>query len=54
MDHMEVNTCNPYFCHIRSSMRPSMKPGLYKVYILLQRRDGSTSIEAATCECAAG
>lgn len=53
MDYMEVNTRNPKYCHIRSNMRPSMKPGLYKVYILLQKKNEITSVEVATCECAA-
>ena len=53
MDYMAVNTHNPNFCHIRSNMRPSMKPGLYKVYIILRKKIGSRSVEVATCECAA-
>ena len=38
IDYMEVNTRNPNFCHIRSNMRPSMKPGLYKVYTFYGRK----------------
>ena len=53
MEFMEVNTHNPDYCHIRSNMKPSMKPGLYKVYFLLHKEDGVTSVEVATCECAA-
>jgi len=35
-------------------MTPSMKPGLYHVYILLGREGEVATIHAATCECAAG
>lgn len=35
-------------------MKLSMKTGVYKVYILLQKKTGVTSVEVATCECAAG
>ena len=31
-----------------------MKQELYHVYILLDNRDGLTSIQTASCECAAG
>ena len=51
---LEVNTCHPEFCHVRSTMKPSMKPGCYQVYILLARNGGVTSVQSAKCECAAG
>ena len=35
-------------------MTPSMKQGLYNVYILFRNQGGLGSIEMATCECAAG
>ena len=55
MDYMEVNTHNPNFLpHIKEQHRPFIKPRLYKVYILLQKKDEITSVEVATCECAAG
>ena len=34
-NHLEVNYKHPLFCHVRCSMTPSMKPGVYHVYILL-------------------
>lgn len=51
---LEVNTCHPEFCHVCSTMKPSMKPECYQVYILLARNGGVTSVQSATCECAAG
>ena len=54
MDQMEINTRHPEFCHVKCCMNPSMKPGVYHVYILL-RRDGEVgNVCTATCECAAG
>ena len=51
----EINTRNPHFCHVHCQMTPSMKKGLYKVYILLGcEEDIVTNIHVATCECAAG
>ena len=39
----------------QSVMKPSMKPGTYNVWLMLQRNDmGYASILRATCECAAG
>ena len=32
-----MNTQNPNFCHVRCMMKPSMKSGIYKVYILLNK-----------------
>ena len=54
IDNIEVNVKNPEYCHIRSSMKPSMKPGSYKVWILLGRVGPFATIQQATCECAAG
>ena len=51
---MEVNCRHPQFCHVRCQMTPSMKQGLYHVYILLGREGGMAMIRTATCECAAG
>ena len=48
---IEINAINPDYCHVRSTMKPSMKQGSYLVYILLQK---PASIVRATCECAAG
>ena len=36
-------------------MKPSMKPGSYQVWIMLQRDDlGYATVKCATCQCAAG
>ena len=51
---LEVNTHHPELCHVRSNMRPSMKPGSYVVYVLLARNGQATSVMSATCDCAAG
>lgn len=54
IDRVEVNNNNPDYCHIRSNMKPSMKPGSYSVWILLGRVGPYATIQHATCECAAG
>ena len=51
---LEVNCHNPHYCHVRSAMKPSMKVGTYKVYLLLGRTGNFATVVAATCECAAG
>ena len=51
---MEINFRHPKFCHVRCQVTPSMKQGLYHVYILLGREGEVATIRAATCECAAG
>ena len=53
IDSTEVNIHNPLYVHIRSSMKPSMKQGNYRVWILLQREDDLATVRS-TCECAAG
>ena len=37
---LEINLQHPQFCHVRCQMTPSMKQGLYHVYILLGRERG--------------
>lgn len=55
MTSLSFNDCNPDYCHVRCDMRPSMKAGSYRVYLLLKKESsGSGSICRATCECAAG
>ena len=54
MEELGINTHNPNFCHVRYLMKPSMKSGKYKVYILLRRDGEFATIAKATCECAAG
>ena len=51
---IEINFRHPLFCHVKCQMTPSMKKGVYKVYILLQRQDNLGAISVATCDCAAG
>ena len=55
IENLEVNVNHPLYCHVRSTMKPSMKAGSYHVGVLLGR-DGEvvSSVLAATCECAAG
>ena len=54
LDEINVNIKNPMFCHVRASIKPSMKAGVYRVYLLLQSDEGLASIISATCQCAAG
>lgn len=52
---ISVNTQHPLFCHVKSTMKPSMKPGSYQVWIMLQGDDlGYATVLLATCQCAAG
>ena len=54
-DNIEVNMKHPNYCHIKCSVKPSMKQGIYHVYMLLQRNgEHGTTIVAATSECAEG
>jgi hypothetical protein len=50
IDVVEINYLNPQYCHVRSSMKPSMKPGLYCVWILLGKVGRFATIKCATCE----
>ena len=54
LQEMELNTKHPFYCHIRCTMTPSMRAGVYKVYILLGREGEFATICSATCECSAG
>lgn len=54
MDQLEVNACNLSFCHLCCLMKPSMKTGTYRVYILLGKDGIHAKIVNASCECAAG
>ena len=51
---LKVNCHNRHYCHVRSAMKPSMKVGTYKVYLLLGRTGNFATVVAATCEYAAG
>lgn len=54
LEQLSVNINNPKYCHVRATMKPSMKTGVYHVYLLLESVEGLASILSATCECAAG
>lgn len=51
---LEGNISHPQFCHIQCQMTPSMKAGMYKVYLLLKNEFNYATIVSATCQCAAG
>ena len=55
MEQLQVNVNSTQFCHVKCRMTPSMKPGKYEVYVLLERDTGNfAKISLATCDCAAG
>ena len=54
LEELQVNTNHPEYCHVQCNMKPSMKAGIYRVYILLRREGNLAKICSATCECAAG
>ena len=54
LDRLEVNRQHPQYCHVRCNMTPSMKVGLYHVYMLLGKEGELAVIKKATCECASG
>ena len=46
---LEVNYRNPTFCHVRCTMKPSMKDGSYSMYVLLEKSTQyTTTIRHAT------
>lgn len=51
---IEVNLENPLYCHVQSTMTPSMKRGSYHLWLLLGRNGDFASVLSATCECVAG
>ena len=55
VDKIEVNTHNPDYCFVQCVVTPSMKPGSYKVNLLLRcGPDGYGEVKTASCQCAAG
>ena len=55
LDQLTVNINNLKYSHVHAAMKPSMKTGVYHVYMLLQSDDkGLASILSATCAFAAG
>ena len=51
VDHLEINYRHRQFCHVRCKMVPSMKPGLYHVYMVLGKEGEFATIKKATCNC---
>ena len=51
---MEVNIAHPAYCHMCCMMKPSMKAGLYHVYLLLGWEGELATICSATCERSVG
>ena len=45
---------NPNHCHVWVAIKPSMKDGLYRVYVLIGCDGDVAVICCATCECVAG
>ena len=58
LNKLEIQTLHPGYAFVRSSVIPSMRSGMYKVKLVLQKRLINEklvgSIHEATCECAAG
>ena len=55
LDSIEFNGNNPMYFHIRCKATPSMRSGIYNVYILLKREGRLVdAISRATCQFAAG
>ena len=54
VDKIEVNAQNHFFCFVRCVVTPSMKPGSYKVNLVLSCENGYGRIKRASCQCAAG
>ena len=53
LEGIEVNINHPLYCRVRCTIKPSMKSGVYRVYMLLQRDGELATIYSAICECAA-
>ena len=54
LQEMEVNTKHPSYCHVRCTMTPSMRAGVYKVYLLLGQDGKLATICSATCDAVQG
>ena len=54
IESIEVNVHKPLYVHVRLSMKPLMKQGSYRVWILLHQDDDLDTVTSATCECAGG
>lgn len=53
ISQIEVNLENPMYCHVRSTMSPSMKQGNSPMAVAGKNGDFSVVL-SATCECVAG
>ena len=54
ISQLEINHRHPELCHVCCRIMPSMKPGVYTVYLLLGKVGELATIQRATCDCAAG
>jgi len=54
IERIQVNLKHPQFCHVKSHVQPSMKQGMYEVYVLLRVAGECGEVASATCDCAAG
>ena len=54
LEEIQINTNNPEYCHVQCKIKPSMKVGVYNVYVLLGKEGELACIHTATCGCAAG
>ena len=54
IERIQVNLKHPQFCHVKSYVQPSMKQGMYEVYVLLCVAGECEEVASATCDCAAG
>ena len=54
LQELQINTNNHFFCHVQCTTSPSMKAGIGKVYLLLEKEGDLATICLAKCDCAAG
>ena len=50
---IEVNSENSLYCHVQSVMKPSMRQGSYRIWLMLKCTGSYATVSHATCECAA-
>ena len=54
VERIEVNCKNPLYCHIQSVMKPSMRQGSYRIWLVLKCTGPYAAMSHVTCECTAG
>ena len=54
VERIEVNFNNSLYCHVQSVMKPSMKQGSYRIWIVLKCTGQFATVSHSSCECAAG